>query len=201
MHSLSELCSELDFGILSEFVCLSQFTHNRESQKTDGKISSSKPVAIYRTLSWMFMLQGLSPPWRIYSMCTVVVYFNSPQTVHMLEYSDFPLHCLGVWFGYWQHRYYSDEGVYRHFSYCVFYWCVTLTWLFHGKQHRWGCYRNAEGLKNTYICLVILCRVPLCLVLRLSFGSTNILLCLERNTARDAWILSLNILTSFQAQN
>lgn len=48
MHSFNKLCSELDFGILSEFVCLSQFTHNRESQITDGKISPSKLVALYR---------------------------------------------------------------------------------------------------------------------------------------------------------
>lgn len=113
--------------------------------------------------SWMFVFQGHSPPWRIYSMCTVVIYFNSPQTVYMLEYSDFPLHCLGG--GYRQHRYHSDWGVYMHFGCCVFYWCVTLTlWLFLGKrepevswsnrwgnQHRWGCCCSAEGNIRTRI--------------------------------------------------
>lgn len=157
-----------------------------------------------RRPSWMFTFQGHSPPWRMYSMCTVVVYFNSPQTVYMLECSHFPLHCLGVWPPILLRL--------RCFQLLCFYWCVTLTlWLFLGKRdpevswsNRWGkptsvrllpqCWRN-------HFCLVILCRVPLCSVLRLTFGSTNILPCLEWNTAREAWILSLNILKSFQAQN
>lgn len=101
-------------------------------------------------------------------MCTIVVYFNSLQTAYMLQHSHFPLHCLGVFVGYGQHQYYSDLC---HSLLVCHVNVAAVPWKAKPRGHPLretnigeAATANAERIKNTYICSVELCLVPLCLL-------------------------------------